>query len=402
MKNSTTRKSKMTNRSITQMAGPTPGSSAKEIENSDSEVTGLRVAVSSSGRKFFRFRYTINGQKRVAKIGEFPAIDVQEARRLALEMRAAIDRGIDPQEQRDLIKQMPTFAEFALKEYLPYATQQKAASSVASDSSKLRIHLLERFGERRLCDITTRDVQLHVGAIKASHCEATANRHLALVSKIYNVAILWGRVDRNPCKGIQKFREAMTHTKCLSPDDIQKLLKAMESEPNIQAVAALKLLLLTGVRREEALQALWTDVDLPQARWFLPKTKNGKTHHVVLNDEAVDLLRHHPRIAGSPFVFPGRDATKPLCNPRKAFTRILNAAGLPHMRIHDLRHAYASLAVQSGASLYQVQCLLNHASPQTTQRYAHMADDALRQASASVSNVITRARAGNQSLSEAT
>ena len=181
---------------------------------------------------------------------------------------------------------------------------------------------------------------------------------------------------------------------------MQKMLKAMESEKNLQAKTALKLLLLSGTRREEALQSRWEDIDLDAALWYLPKTKNGRARHVLLNPEAVELLRNHPPIDGSPWVFPGRDPSKPLNNPRKAFTRILTAANLPHMKIHSLRHAFASLAVSAGASLYQVQHLLGHASPATTQRYAHLANDVLRQASASVSSIFTKAKAGDGSSAE--
>lgn len=385
---------KLTNRTIEALTGPPLGSTAKAREVSDSEVTGLRVVIGAgaSQRKFFYLHYTIHGSRKKAKVGEFPAIGIQEARQQALEWRAAIDRGIDPLEQRDRVRQMPTFEQFAMGEYLPYAKEHKVSWDM--DESKLRLHLLPKLGSRRLCDISTRDVQMYHAQIKASHSAATANRHLALLSKMFRMALSWQRIDRNPCPGITKFREPQQRTDCLSHEDMQKMLKAMESEKNLQAKTALKLLLLSGTRREEALQSRWEDIDLDAALWYLPKTKNGKTRHVLLNPEAVELLRNHPRVNGSPWVFPGRDPSKPLNNPRKAFTRILTSANLPHMKIHGLRHAFASLAVSAGASLYQVQHLLGHASPTTTQRYAHLANDVLRQASASVSSIFTKAKPG--------
>ncbi len=383
---------KLTNRAIEALSGPAPGASAKSKEVSDSEVTGLRIICSAgtARRKFFYFHYTIHGLRKKAKIGEFPAIGIQEARQQALEWRAAVDRGVDPMDQRDRVRQMPTVTQYATDEYLPYAKQHKVSWDM--DESKLRLHILPKFGPRRLCDISTRDVQMYVAQIKASHSPATANRHLALLSKMFKMAMTWERIDRNPCVGVAKFREPQGRTETLSPEDLQKMLKAMESEPNVQAVAALKLLLLTGTRREEALQARWDDIDLDNALWFLPKTKNGKTRHVMLNLEAVSLLRSHVRLPGIPWVFPGRDPARPLNNPRKAFTRILNAAGLPYLRVHSLRHLFATFAVSSGVSLFQVQHLLGHASPSTTQRYAHLANDVLRQASASVSSIYTKAK----------
>ncbi|WP_279387966.1 tyrosine-type recombinase/integrase [Thiobaca trueperi] len=111
---------------------------------------------------------------------------------------------------------------------------------------------------------------------------------------------------------------------------------------------------------------------------FLPDTKSSKSRHVVLNPAALALLREQPRLEGNPYVFPGRVAGQALNNPIKGFQRILTAAGIENLRIHDLRHSFASLAVNAGATLYQVQHLLGHASPQTTQRYAHLSDEALR------------------------
>jgi integrase len=383
---------KLTNRTIEALTGPSIGSTAKAREVSDSEVTGLRIVISSGAaqRKFFYLHYTIHGSRKKIKIGEFPAIGIQEARQQALEWRAAIDRGIDPLEQRDRVRQMPTFEQFAMGEYLPYAKEHKVSWDM--DESKLRLHILPKLGSRRLCDISTRDVQMYHAQIKASHSAATANRHLALLSKMFRMGVNWQRIDRNPCSGITKFREPQQRTDCLSHEDMQKMLQAMESEKNLQAKTALKLLLLSGTRREEALQSRWEHIDLDAALWYLPKTKNGKTRHVLLNPEAVELLRNHPRSDGSPWVFPGKDPSKPLNNPRKAFSRILAAANLPHMKIHGLRHAFASLAVSAGASLYQVQHLLGHASPTTTQRYAHLANDVLRQASASVSSIFAKAK----------
>ncbi|WP_228894817.1 tyrosine-type recombinase/integrase [Pseudoduganella aquatica] len=392
---------KLTNRLIEAMSGPGPGSTAKAKEVSDSVVTGLRIICSAgtAQRKFFYFHYTFHGKRDKLKIGEFPAIGIEQARKQALAWRAAIDEEINPKEQRDHVRAMPTFSEYAMEKYLPYAKQHK--SSWDMDESKLRLHLIPKFGSRRISDIALPDVEMYLGQIKSSHSPSTANRHLALLSKMFKLALSWKHIKHNPCLGIAKFKEPAGRTDSLSAEDLKKMLKAMDNEPNKQAVGALRLLLLTGTRREEALQSRWEHIDLDNARWFLPKTKNGKTRHVVLNPEAVELLRNHPRISGNPWVFPGRDPSRPLNNPRKAFTRILDAAGLPHLRIHSLRHVFASFAVSSGASLYQVQQLLGHASPNMTQRYAHLADDVLRQASSSVSSIYSQAKAGAEASSGA-
>ncbi|MUT70828.1 tyrosine-type recombinase/integrase [Stutzerimonas frequens] len=376
-----------TDRLIKQLPSHDPSSASKSAEYSDATVIGLRAVVGVNGNKSFSFRYQlVGGRKRCARIGTFPAITVSEARKIALEMRAVVDRGDDPQDRVDRMKAMPTFAEFWDNEYAPYAIQAK--KSFRNDESKVRIHLKPRFGSLRLCDIGVRDVQLHHAAMKASHTAATANRHLALLSAIFRKAVEWERIDKNPAAGIKPFREVNQHQRFLTSDEIARIFQAMDGEANKTAVAALKLLLLTGTRREEALQARWEHVDLDAGQWWLPITKAGRGRYVALSGEAKDLLAALPSRGHSPWVFPGRDGDKPLNNPRKAFGRILESAGVEHLRIHDLRHSFASLAVNAGATLYQVQGLLGHSSAQMTQRYAHLADNGLRDASQAVAKVV--------------
>lgn len=396
----TPKKFTFNNRRIEALPAHDPDSASKSAEYSDATVPGLKVTVGTGGSKRFAFRYqTAGGRMRFAKLGTFPAIDVAEARRLALEMRAIVDRGGDPLDARDRIKGMPTFSEFVRDEYLPFARQTKR--SAHDDDSKFRLHLEPKWGTLRLCDITTRDVQLHHPAMRESHSVGTANRHLALVSATFRKAVEWGRIERNPAAGIKAFRENNRCETYLTQDQVGRLIAAMANDFNQTAVAALQLLIFTGVRREEALQARWEHVDLDGGQWWLPKTKSGRGRYVALSSEAVALLRAQPSLAVSPWVFPGRSGDKPLNNPRKAFHRVLDAAGLPHVRIHDLRHTFASFAVNAGASLYQVQHALGHSSAQMTQRYAHLADEAGKRLVAQVGAVVSAAvRQATQSSEE--
>ena len=385
-----TKKFPFTTRNIQALPAHQTDAASKSAEYSDATVVGLKMIVGKNGSKSFAFRYTlVGGTKRFARIGTFPAIGVAEARQVALEMRAVVDRGGDPLEGLDRLKAMPTFAEFWDNEYSPYA--QQAKKSFRNDESKYRLHLKPRFGSRRLCDIGVRDIQLHHAAIRQSHTAATANRHLALLSAILRKAMEWGRIDKNPAAGIKPFKEANQHQRFLNSDEVGRIFEAMEAEPNKVAVAALKLLLLTGTRREEALQARWEHIDLEAGQWWLPMTKSGRGRYVAISEGAKALLVALPSRGESPWVFPGRDADKPLNNPRKAFCRILAAAGVDHLRIHDLRHSFASFAVNAGVTLYEVQELLGHSTAQMTQRYAHLADSGLRRASQAVADVLTAA-----------
>jgi len=192
------------------------------------------------------------------------------------------------------------------------------------------------------------------------------------------------------------FKENSIQERYLQSDEIARIFEAMKTEPNQTAVAALKLLLLTGVRRSEALTAEWANVDLESGTWRLPMTKSGRGRNVPLNDDAKALLAAQPSRGTSRWVFPGRDGDKPLNNPRKAFTRILTVAGVEHIRIHGLRHTFASTAVGNGVSLYDVQGLLGHSSPQMTQRYAHLGNTELRRASQVASSAISAAANGTR------
>jgi len=387
-----------TNRNIAALPAHDANSPSKSAEYSDTTVIGLKVAVSKNGNKSFAFRYQLSsGRKRFMRIGTVGAIDVAEARKIALEHRAIIDRGGDPMEQLDRQKAMPTFAEFA-QEYMRYSQQVK--KSACDDASKLKVHLLPKFGHRRLCDITPRDIELHHLAIKQSHTAGTANRHLALLSAMFRKACEWGQIDRNPAAGVKAFKESPARQKYLSTEEIVRVFEAMKNDPNKTAVAALSLLILSGTRREETLQARWEHVDLDKGQWWLPFTKAGKGRTVNLNDSAIALLKEQPSRGNSQWVFPGRDGDKPLNNPRKCLTRLLKAANIEWVTIHSLRRAFASIAINSGATLYEVSGLLGHSSQKTTQIYAHLADSSQRKASQKVADVIGNAMRESEEFKE--
>jgi len=382
-------KFRFTDRAVEKLPAHPSSALSKAAQYSDQQIPQLKLEVSKLGTKVFRLRYVFREQRRNYRIGQFPATDVAAARQRALEMLALLDQDKDPQDERNRLRALPTLAEFARTSYLPWAQLYKR--SYRADESKLRNHVIPRFGDRRLDSITAMDVTLYHGEVRRSHCAATANRHLALLSKLFRLAVDDGLVAENPCERVKQFKEENQRQRFLSTDELRRLLAAMEAESNKVAAAALQLLLLTGMRRQEALEARWEHVDLESGVLFLPRTKNGRGRYVPLNDEAKALLAAQPSRGASTWVFPGKDPAKPLSNVTKPFLRILERAGIAHMRIHDLRHSFASLAVNAGASLYQVQHLLGHSSPAMAQRYSHLGDTEQRQVSQSVGDLVRRA-----------
>lgn len=371
-----------------------PNSDKKQTEYSDTEVSGLKLIVTAKGNKSFLFRYTFQSTKRSVKLGDYVLMDVKKARQKALEMKQLLSQGIDPQAEKDRCSAMPTFKEFCEKTYIPHAKQHKR--SYQDDISKLNTHIYQQFSSLKLGDITHLKIETYLNhlGINAQLAHATRNRHLALLSVIFNLAITHGLLEKNPCAHIKKLKENNQRERYLSPDELKRLLAVMDDtdprtcEPNRITVAAIKLLLLTGTRREEALNAKWEDIDLNQKRWFLPHTKSGKSRYVQLNQGACELLRGITPVKGCPYVFVNPKTKTRINTPVKTFKRLLEKAQITNFRIHDLRHQFASAAVNSGASLYIVQGLLGHASSQTTQRYAHLQNETLLAASEKVAQAM--------------
>jgi site-specific recombinase XerD len=371
-----------------------PASTSKETEYTDTDVSGLKLVVTKQGHKSFLLRYTFQGRKRAMKLGNYPVLDIANARSKALEAKRLLLENTDPQAERDVLESVPTLQYFCEHEYIPYAKQHKR--SYADDISKLNTHVYGRLGHLRLSEISNKDIEQYLSNIRkdANLAPATSNRHLALLSVIFNLAIRFELLEKNPCTHIKKLKENNQRERFLSQDELSRLLAVMDDtnpetcEPNRITVAAIKLLLLTGTRREEALSAKWVDIDIDKKQWYLPQTKSGKKRFVQLNEAACELLRGIQPVEGCPFVFVNPRTKTRVSTPVKTFKRLLEKAKITNFKPHDLRHNFASMAVNSGASLYVVQHLLGHASAQTTQRYAHLQNETLLAASENIASLM--------------
>jgi integrase len=375
-----------TQRTIDRLAPCAPDSRASCDEYTDDEITGFKVQVTKGGRKFFYLRYTYRSAKRAARIGEFPSTTVADARKKALAMRALLDSDQDPQAERDQMRVMPTFRDFSQNQYLPHAYQTKR--SAKGDEGMLRKHLWPRFGHRKLGEIETHEIQVYLNELARKLTKATANRHHSLIARMYKLAVIWKMLERSPCFGLVKFREDKRAERFLSPVEIGRFVAALEQDDNPVIAAALKLLLLTGLRRNEVIKARWDQVDLDARLLYLPKTKAGKPRYAVLNSVACELVKNLPSRGASPWLFPARSGDKPIENPKSTLLRVLERAGIDPMRTHDLRHSFASTAINAGATLAEVQGLLGHSSIAMTERYAHLAQDNVRRASEVVASVV--------------
>lgn len=389
---------RFTKRDLEGLPPQSANAGAREAEYSDTECIGLKCLVNRQGRKYFYFRYTHNKQRRAVKVGEFPSTSLVEARQRCNELRAMLDRGIDPQAEKEKIRAIPSFGSFVEEHYLPYARETKR--SYADDQSRLHHHLLPRFERLALHEITPQMVQVFLAEKKKSGLSpATVNRLRSLLQRILALAVQWGYLERNIAQGLPKFQENNQRQRFLDGDELQAFQRALEAEPNQQAADFLRLLLLTGARVGELLNAVWADVDCQRGVWRIPHSKSGKARVVILNRTAIALFARQVAVPDNPYVFPGspKYPNARLAPPQKAFERVKARAGLADLRMHDLRHSFASLAVGAGASLYDVQKLLGHSNPAMTQRYAHLADDRLKLVSNQVDQAVAKAvAAGHQ------
>lgn len=290
-------------------------------------------------------------------------------------------QGGDPVEERQANRRAAAMSDLADQYLEHHAKPKKRTKSVKNDVSMLEATILPALGSRKVVDVTHRDVQ------KLHNCLSStpyrANRVLSLLSKMFELSILWQWRTDNPAKRVERYPEEK-RIRWLSEDELGRLTDALDAHPNQTAANAIRLQLLTGARIGEVLSATWEHFDLDRGIWTKPShhTKQKKTEHLPLSGTAVSMLAELRRDAQPDIahLFPGRVPGQPLKELKGFWKSVTQAADLPGYRIHDNRHTHASHLVSSGLSLPIVGRLLGHTNPSTTQRYAHLADDPLRAA----------------------
>jgi integrase len=368
---------------------------------------GLRVLPASSrypnGTKTFILQYRNKyGDTRRLKLGRMGQITPDKARELAKEHLAAIASGHDPQEEKRQQKEAINVNQLSEMYMDKHARQRKRPRSIKSDETLLRLHILPVIGSKKVDAITRKDiVNLHH---KMKDTPGAANRTLALISKMFNLAEKWEiRPDHtNPCLHVEKYDENQLE-RYLSETEFAELSDVLtESErtgtESPSVIAAIRLLIFTGARVSEILNLEWSQVDFTSRclRLTATNTKEKKKKTIQLPPAALEVINSIERQDDSPWVITGKVPGNPLVNIRKPWGRIRKRASLNDVRLHDLRHSFASVAVSSGMSLPMIGALLGHTQSQTTQRYAHLADDPMKDAVNTIGNTIDAAMKRNE------
>jgi integrase len=355
----------------------------------DSVLPGFGVRITAAGVISFILNYHIHGRERRFTIGQYEVWTLLAARNKALELRKKVSEGIDPLADRQEQRKAPTVADLCDRFLDEYASAHKRPHSIRDDRQMITSTIQPKLGTLQVSAVGREDIEKLHTAMKGT--PYLANRVIALLSKMFNLAVGWKLRGDNPAKGIPRFHE--DKKECwLQSEELNRLIEALDAYPDQTKADALRLLLLTGSRSGEVLTAQWPMFDLQQGVWTKPSshTKEKKIEHIPLNAEALELLaRMKDQSTGEGFLFPGK--SDHLTTLRKPWAEVCKAAGLSGVRIHDLRHTFASNLVSAGVSLHTVGKLLGHTQAQTTARYAHVAHETMRTASGIMGEIFKKA-----------
>lgn len=355
----------------------------------DKRSAGLILEVRRSGGATYYLRYRDANQKaRQYKIGARHALTLAQARQVANSLQYKIVSGIDPFQERRANVECPTLREFFLREYVPSIRRRNR--SWKTEEAFIRLHVVPVIGHLPVNAITPQDVLRVFKVREKTAMASTLNRGISSIRSLFRHAVEWkvGGITKNPACDLKKYKEEERPVVCLAPEQAVSLFEAAERSPNRYLKHILMLLLQTGARKSELLNARWKDIDLEEGNWYVPRSKGGKPLCKPLNPAALHTLRCLPSRGRSPYLFPSdKHEGSPLTMFYRSWDSARKAAGLEGFRAHDLRHTFASTLVRQGHSLYEVKELLGHANITTTQRYAHLDPGQLRRTSATVAEV---------------
>jgi len=375
----------------------------------DTEILGLAAKVQTSGMRTFTLDYRYAGRQRRMTIGRWPEWSVTAARERAKDLRRMIDEGQDPLAAKEELREAPHITDMIdryIREHLP----KLAPVNAGDQTSMLRQMLEPAWGDRLVTDITKSDVAKFLDFVAEGRprpCKqkpnnrarklqghkptpVRANRVGEVLRKMFTLAVEWEWRADNPAQGFHR-RLEHARERFLSPEELVRLAAALDKAADQRGASIMRLCMLTGARVGEVRTARFEQFNLDYAIWSKPAstTKQRKIHRVPISQDVVAIVRQRQLVVpkGNVWLFPGDAVGKPVREVRRFWLKIRQEADLPDVRIHDLRHTFASLLVSGGASLEVIGRLLGHSQMQTTQRYAHLMESPLRAGVDSVASI---------------
>ena len=352
----------------------------KKTDYYDTVTTGFVLECRATGGKTYYLRYqTEHGKQRQLKIGGFDDITFAQAQKAAKRLRSEVVLKGDPAARKEKKKAIPAYAELAQQHIDHAKTYQKRPENT---EAVINGHLIPKWGKHRLDEITQQDISKWLAEKRQEFAPATVEKLRMMLGRSFELARQWNiqGAEINPVRAVPRFKFDNARERHLSKGEAQRLLTACKASCNPQLWAIVSLLLYTGARKSELLNAKWEHVDLEQRSWLIPDSKTGKARRVPLSGPAVQVIEGLVEIPGCPWLLPNPETLKPYNTIKRAWDTARVQAKLPGLRIHDLRHSAASFMANGGIDLFTIGRILGHADHQSTMRYAHLANDTLLKA----------------------
>lgn len=381
---------------------------------------GLRC-FKGSGRKSYVVQWKRNGRTRQVVLGQHPMTKAEEARRKAIDILAAVGRGHDPAADRDATKGSPTLIEVCTR-WVELGTGRKGKpkrqGTLDADRRRIAAHVKPHYiAPMKISSITPEDIRAWLSAVLkgdmavdekvgprarrvVSGGPAAGARSLRMLKAVFSYAVRQGLIPENPARDVHPPDNAeRERERFLSPEELARLGKAIAAAEQAgaawQAIGAIKLLLATGLRKDEALSLRWENVEFECRRLILPETKTGRSVR-PLSQQAIAILSGLQGRSSSPWVLPATKGEGHYVGLQKVWAKVRAAAGLDDVHLHDLRHTVGAAAASSGVSLLVVGRMLGHRKARSTERYAHVAPDAAADAADEVAASIAKAIQGTR------
>ena len=367
----------------------------KRIEWCCDTVKGLYVEVrhNSQGVGTYYFRYkNVHGKTCTVKLGLTVDIKLLDARNKAKQLRSDVSLGKDPKSEYQRRRVIPTLIAFFRDTYLPYAKQHKRTWN--DDVQMFNLRLKQHFGKLPIHEIKRVAVQaFHTKLREDGLSPATCDHYIKLLRRVLNHAVDSDVIEVNPLIRIKLFNIDNKKERYLNDAELTRLLQVLHGHNNHVVSNIVLFLLSTGARLNEALTATWENIDISAKTWRINAdiSKSKRMRAIPLNSAAVDVLSSMDTQSLYAHVFINTKTGKPYTCIKKTWYGIRKTAGLDDLRLHDLRHNYASMMVNSGRSLYEVQHILGHSDPKVTMRYAHLSTETLHDAANAAGRKLTLA-----------